>query len=170
MKLNWYLLSNQHGRGDIYIPIRKGQCFVLVWFSRLRKVSLQADWMFPSSHLLHNIECNHGSESRFTSLSLLSRSKTTFMGWTDRNTADTFLVRYIQMACVDANVPSPLTEWSCKKSSFKPSGEFLSLGTHGKHQTLQSGPKEKWGSHCTRGALLPAVLRSFPYQPSPDLP
>lgn len=35
MKLNWYLLSNQHGRGDIYIPIRKGQCFGLVWFSRL---------------------------------------------------------------------------------------------------------------------------------------
>lgn len=31
-------------------------------------------------------------------------------------------------------------------------------------------PKEKGGSHCTRGALLPVVLRSFPYQPSRDLP
>lgn len=139
-----------------------------------RKVSLQADWMFPSSHLLHSIECNHSSESRLTSLFLLSRSKTTFMRWTGRNTAETFLVRYIQMACVDTNAPSPLTEWSCKKSSFKPSGEFLSLGTHGRHQTFAIWTQGKAGKPLYSGsppARGPKIISrpAFPW-PSVELP
>lgn len=132
-----------------------------------KKVSLQADWMFPSSHLLHSIECNHSSESRLTSLFLLSRSKTTFMRWTGRNTAETFLVRYIQMACVDTNAPSPLTEWSCRKSSFKPSGEFLSLGTHGRHQTFAIWTQGK----ARPPARGPKIISrpAFPW-PSVELP